>query len=362
MNGSPALEARLRDGSTLTIEIAEPPFDRSCDWSRLCWWPLIREDMMEGRLKRWMHAPHFIGRIDGEIAGTMCYYAPEDTRDVGALQFVSTEERFRRRGVGSALVGALVHHFTAQGGRALYLCTSNPVAGHLYESHGLRYHVGDGMRYLAPGADDFVRDWFAGGATTIREAHWGDLARLCVLYNHPDPAWLLKDPLSESFRDTRYESHFIRVMRAIEDDNGAFLVLEASGSRVVGAVAFQRIDTFCEQHVAELSFRIGRAHFDRAADLLDAAAERAVALGIGQLALTVAAEDDEQRVLAESAGFAEGARWPRRLRSRGGFTDLLIMLREVTPAPTPSKPRESYYGERKPWQAERSASLRAGPD
>ena len=167
MSGSPALEAQLRDGSTLAIEIAEPPIDRSRDWNRLCWWPLIREEMMEGKLSRWLHAPHFIGHIGGEIAGTMCYYAPEDTRDVGALQFVSTEERFRRRGVGSALVGALIRHFTAQGGRALYLCTSNPVAGHLYESHGFRYHVGDGMRFLAPGAADFDRRWFAAGATTI---------------------------------------------------------------------------------------------------------------------------------------------------------------------------------------------------
>ena len=155
-------------------------------------------------------------------------------------------------------------------------------------------------------------------------------------------------------------------MRAIEDDtgvwgNGALLVLEASGSRVVGAVAFRRFDTFCEQHVAELSFRLGPAHFDRAADLLDAAAERAAAFGIAQLALSVAAEDDEHRQLAESAGFAEGARWPRRLRSAGGFADLLIMLREVAPAASPSKPRESYYGERRPWQAERVASLRSGP-
>ena len=361
MSGSLALEAQLRDGSTLAIEIAEPPFDRSCDWNRLCWWPLIREEMMEGKLNRWMHAPHFIGRIDGEIAGTMCYYAPEDTRDVGALQFVSTEERFRRRGVGSALVGALIDHFTAQGGRALYLCTTNPVAGHLYESHGFRYHVGDGMRFLAPGAADFDRRWFAAGATAIRDAHWGDLARLCVLYNHPDPAWLIKDSLSASFRDTRYESHFMRVLRATEDGNGAFLVLEAAGSRVVGAVAFRRFDTFCEQHVAELSFRIARSHFDQAGRLLDAAAERAAALGVGQLALMVAAEDDEQRRLAESSGFVEGGRWPGRLRSHGRFIDLRIMLRELTPAAAP-KPRESFYGERQPWQAERVASREAGPD
>ncbi len=359
MSRSPRHQVPLRDGSTLAIEIAEPPFDRSRDWARLCSWPLIREDMMEGRLNGWIHAPHFIGRVGGEVAGTMCYYAPADTRDVGALEFVSTEERFRRRGVGSALVGALVDHFTAHGGQALYLCTANPVAGHLYESHGFRYHVGDGMRFLAPGAADFDRHWFAAGAATIRDAHWGDLARLCVLYNHPDPAWLLKDPLSESFRDTRYESHFIRVMRAIEGGNGAFLVLEASDSRVVGAVAFRRTDTFCEQHVAELSFRIGRAHFDRAADLLDTAAERAATLGIRQLALRVAADDDEQRTLAESAGFTEGARWPRRLRSDEGFSDMLFMLRDVATPAAPSKPRESFYGERKPWQAARVASMRS---
>ena len=202
-SGFPVREAPLRDGSTLAIEVAEPPFSRSCDWERLCWWPLIREEVMRGNLNRWMLAPHFVGRIDGEVAGTMCYYAPRDTRDVGTLQFVSAEERFRRRGVASALVGALIRHFTAQGGRALYLCTTNPVAGHLYESHGFRYHVGDGMRYLAPDADDFDRRWFAAGRAAIRDAHWGDLARLCVLYNHPDPPWLIKDSLSASLRDTR---------------------------------------------------------------------------------------------------------------------------------------------------------------
>lgn len=351
-----AQEAPLRDGSTLEIEIIEPPVSRACDWNRLCWWPLIREEMMAGALNRWMYAPHFIGRIGDRIAGTMCYYAARDGRDVGTVQFVATEERFRRRGVASALIGALVRHFTAQGGQALYLCTTNPIAGRLYESHGFRCHVGDGMRYLAPGAGDFDDRWFAYGAAAIREAHFGDLARLCVLFNHPDPPWLLKDPLSGSFRDTRYESHFVRVLRATEDGNGAFLVLEAPGARVVGAAAFRRFDTFCEQHVAEVSFRVGRPHFDRSADLLNAAAGRASALGIAQLALSVAAEDGEQRRLAESAGFVEGARWPRRLRSGDGFTDLVIMLRDLMPPAAPTKPRQSFYGERQPWQAARAAS------
>ena len=253
------ITARLRDGARLEIEIAEPPFDSSYDSLRLCWWPMIRDDLLRGRMNRWLYAPHFIGRIDGNPAGSMCCYAPRDSGAVGAVEFVGTEQRFRRRGVASALLGTLVEHFTARGGKALYLCTDNPVAGHLYERHGFRYHVGDGMRYLAPGAADFDRRWFApGGATTTRDAHWGDLARMCVLYNHPDPAWLVKDPLSAAFRDTRYERHFVSVLRQIEDGGGAFLVLEADASRVVGAAAFRRRDTFYEQHVATLSLRVAR--------------------------------------------------------------------------------------------------------
>ena len=288
----------------------------------------------------------------------MCYYAPRDSGEVGAVEFVSTQENFRRRGVASALLGTLVEHFTARGGQALYLCTDNPVAGHLYERHGFRYHVGDGMRYLAPDAVDFDRRWFAaGGAATIRDAHWGDLARLCVLYNHAEPAWLVKDPLTAAFRDTRYERHFVSVLRQIEDGMGAFLLLEADGSRVVGAASFRREDTFCEQHVAILSLRVARGYFGLAPDLLETAAVRAAALGIRQLALPLAAADDEPRRLAEAAGFAAGTRWPRRLHDEEGrFVDLIYLLRELTPSASRGRPRESFYGERHPWQAARAAA------
>ena len=356
------ITARLRDGSSLEIEIAEPPFDSSYDSFRLCWWPMIVDDLLQGRMNRWLYAPHFIGRIDGDPAGSMCYYAPRDSGAVGAVEFVGTSERFRRRGVASALLGTLVDHFTARGGQALYLCTDNPVAGHLYERHGFRYHVGDGMRYLAPDAANFDRRWFApGGAATIRDAHWGDLARLCVLYNHPDPPWLVKDPLSAAFRDTRYERHFVSVLRQIEDARGAFLVLEAAGARVVGAAAFRRLDTFHEQHVATLSLRVARGYFGLAADLLETAAVRAATLGIRQLALPLATEDDEPRRLAEAAGFAAGPRWPRRLRDgEGRFVDLTYMLRELPPSASHDRPRESFYGERHPWQAARAASAEDG--
>ena len=353
-----ASAVRLRDGSSLEIEIAEPPFDSSYDDFRLCWWPMIRDDLLQGRMNRWLCAPHFIGRIAGAAAGSMCYYAPREGGAVGAVEFVGTQENFRRRGVASALLGTLVDHFTARGGQALYLCTDNPVAGHLYERHGFRYHVGDGMRYLAPDAADFDRRWFApGGAAAIRDAHWGDLARLCVLYNHSEPAWLVKDPLTAAFRDTRYERHFVSVLRQIEHGMGAFLLLEADGSRVVGAAAFRREDTFYEQHVATVGLRVARGYLGLAADLLETAAVRAAALGIRQLTLPLAAGDAEPRRLAQAAGFAAGPRWPRRLRDEEGrFVDLTYMLRELAPSASRDRPRESFYGERHPWQAARAAA------
>ena len=65
--------------------------------------------------------------------------------------------------------------------------------------------------------------------------------------------------------------------------------------------------------------------------------------------------------MAESAGFVEGARWPRRLRSGGGFTDVVIMLRDLTPPAAPTKPRQSFYGERQPWQAALAARTAPTP-
>ena len=350
-------ESQLSDGSTLSIEISEPPFDPSWDWERLCWWSPIREEMMKGELNRWLYAPHFIGRINGQFAGSMSYYTPRDTRDVGIVGFVSTEEQFRRRGIASTLMSKLIRKFTSQGGQALYLCTTNSIAGDLYESHGFRYHLGDGMRYLSPDASDFDDRWFAPcSPVTIREANWADIARVAVLYNHRDPAWLIKDSLSASFRDTRYESHFMHLMRQIENTKGSFFVVEASGSRIVGSVVFKRLDSFYEQHVAELSLRLSQQYFSHARSLLDQAAQRAENMGIQQFALMVAATDYDQLKLAARAGFVAGPCWPRRLYDNGRFTDMRIMLRDLKPSEVVVRTRDSFYGERQPWQQDRIAS------
>ena len=140
-------------------------------------------------------------------------------------------------------------------------------------------------------------------------------------------------------------------------------MLEASGSRVVGAAAFRRQDTFYEQHVATLSLRVARGYFGLAAELLETAAARAAALGIRQLALPLAAEDHEPRRLAAAAGFEEGPRWPRRLRDEDGrFADLTLMLRELTPSASRDRARESFYGERHPGRPPATRRLPGGPD
>ena len=210
---------QLRSGEKLMIEVCEPPFPGG--EHSLCWWGDIAADLMAGNLRPWLYTPYYLGKIDGELVGYMGCQTPADTREVGLVEFVWTAEAHRRKGIASLLLGRLVEEFTQAGGLALYLCTANPHAGSLYERHGFRYFVGDGMRYLAPGAGDFDRDYLEGGSPAeVRDATWADLPGASVLYNHPEPRWIVKDYLSQSFRDTRYESHFVKTLRRLEGQRG----------------------------------------------------------------------------------------------------------------------------------------------
>ena len=220
----------LRNGEAMRLRVCEPPFDDG--HAGLCWWRDVADDLMAGQLRPWLHTPYFLGYLGQELAGYLSLWTPTDRRDVGLVEFVWTAEPDRRKGIASALLGRLVADFSEAGGQALYLCTTNPHAGHLYESHGFRYLVGDGMRRLAPEAADFDRKYLGHtGAATTRATTWADLPRAAVLYNHAEPRWFLKDPLSDSYRDTRYESHFVKVFRRLEGGRGGSWVLESPEGR-----------------------------------------------------------------------------------------------------------------------------------
>ena len=239
----------------MAVSIVEPPLteyaQRSPDGRLVNWlWGEIKDELISGELKPWLYTPYAVGEIGPELVGSLAYYTSTYNREVGLIQFVETAEEHRSKGIMSALMSALIEKFNAEGGLALMLCTGNPIAGSLYEKHGFWYTIGDGLRYLAPGAEDFEESFFAhNGAAQIREATWADLPYASALYNHPEPGWLVKDHLTKTFRDTRYESHFVKLLRRIEDERGGCLVLENPNKRVVGLAAFERMDTYQEQHV-----------------------------------------------------------------------------------------------------------------
>ncbi len=342
----------LPGGEELVVRIMLPPLLEYAD--RVDCWADVREEVLTGQLSSWLFTPYFVGEIEGEVAGSMSYFTSADASDVGVVEFVTTGDKYRRKGVASVLLDRLVTHFRARGGQALYLCTTNPVAGTLYEKLGFRYYVGDGMRYVAGNPAEFDATYLGHcGRAHVSDATWADLARASVLFNHPAPGWLIKDHLTRCFRHTRFESHFVYWMKQTADRKGVTMTLVNPVGRLVGAAAVVRENTYFEQHVAALSFRVCPAYMNQGPELIDAAAAKAEELGIGILQVRVADCDEDQKELVRTAGFREEARLRRQLRDGDQWLDLLVYSRQVASDPAPCSSEEEYYGSRKAWQSER---------
>jgi RimJ/RimL family protein N-acetyltransferase len=349
---------RLRTGEQLVTRLLMPPLGEYAD--KVGVWASVRDELLGGQWSEWLSTPFYVAEIDGEVVGSMSCFTPADTQDVGIVEWVQTAEEHRQKGIASALLGQLVERFRARAGLALYLCTSNPFAGVLYEKHGFWYRDGQGMQYLAPDAQDFDETYlaFCGKART-RDATWGDMPRAAVLYNHPEPRWFSKDSLSKSFADSVFETHFLWLMKRTENRKGAFVVLVNPRKRVVGGAVLERVDTYYEQHVATLSFRVCPAYVEQTSELLKAAADRAKDLSINVLQLYIADRDNEHKELAKAAGFSEEARLRGRLRDGAEWMDLLVYSKSLSGAAPPQRGIGDYYGGRMAWQAERIASGRS---
>ncbi len=121
----------------------------------------------------------------------------------------------------------------------------------------------------------------------------------------------------------------------------------------MGAAAFERLDTFFEQHVANLGFRVVPEYQRQTAELLDAAVESAREISIRTLQMQIAACDTDQIEGVNEAGFVEEARLRDRLRTDNGWTDILIYTRTAPGTVSPVRKLDDYYGARKSWQKER---------
>ena len=346
----------LKSGEMLRVRLIEPPLGGYEDKVG-CWWTDVREELLRGDFAQWLFTPYFVGELDGRVVASMTYYTAVEARDVGVVEFVSTDVDHRGKGVASAVMQVLLERFREDEGLALYLCTTNPIAGRLYEKHGFRYCVGDGMRYLSPDEVDFDQTYLSFcGPAQVRPSTWGDLARFAVLYNSSEPRWLVKDYPRRVFRDTRFESHFIRMMRGAEDAKGTVLALENPRKRVVGAVALTEVDSFYEQHIKTLSFRICPAYLHQTEELLLAAIQKARDLSTEILQVHIAACDEEQQRLVKTVGFEPEARLRGYLRDGDEREDLLIYTLRLPEVKQLVRERGDYYGGRQEWQAVRLSS------
>lgn len=347
-----AKRVTLRNGESVTVRVISPPMGPYAD--KVGCWAHVRDELLGGAMSDTLSTRYFIAEMDGEVVGSMGCYTPVDTRDVGLVEYVETDERHRRKGVASLLLASLIADFRSNGGNALLLCTTNPVAGSLYEKHGFWYTVGDGMMYLAPNAQDFADSYFShAGTAQIREAVWGDLPRASLLYNHPEPDWLIKDYLTSSFRDTRFERHFTQLMNDSRGLRGSVLVLENPAKRVVGLAALQRTETYYEQHVATLSFRVCPAYFSQSRHLLRRMLEVAGQLSLGIIQVHVADVDERQKELLHDTGFSETARLPGWIRDQDRSIDMLLYMARTGASMETVYERGDYYAGRQSWQDDR---------
>jgi ribosomal protein S18 acetylase RimI-like enzyme len=351
-SGSERVETthRLRSGETLTVRIVEPPLGDYAGRIEY-WWRDVRAQLVSGELAATSLDRFVIGEIDGAYVGSMTYAASRAVPDIAALEMVWTHPDHRRKGIAELLLAATLADFRALGGQAMYLCTTNPHAFALYQAHGFRPLIGDGMRYLAPGHEGFDRTYFANAGTArARPGAWGDLARISALYNRPEPGWLIKDYPRRVFREMRYESHYIRVWKPSSEGRGQVLVLENPLGRLVGIASLVEVDSYYEQHVRVLECWACPAYLPQLPLLIERLIAEAPHEQVEIVQAYVAETDAEKREILADAGLREEARLPSRLRVGDDRIDLLVYSKALGSDGRAAHPLAGYYGARPAWR------------
>ncbi len=347
---------RLANGEVLTIRVLEPPLGDYAERIQYSWRD-IREPLMAGELVDTSLDRFFIGELDGEYVGSMTYATPRRCSEVAVLGMVQTRPDQRRKGIATQLLRQTIADFRVLGGMAMYLCTTNPNAYALYYKQGFRPLIGDGMRYLAPGCEDFDRTYFVhDGPAAIRPGTWGDLAPVSSLYNQRQPDWFIKDYPRRVFRDIRYEGHYRRVWLPTQERQGTVLVLENRRQRVVGIASTAAVDSYVEQHAHIVDCWACPAYLGQLPELLSAVVERARDTGAEALQAYLADSDRAKQQIFQAAGFREEARLRDRLRvdaAPAGRQDLLVYSQTLDRHTSPAHSESAFYGARPAFQSRR---------
>lgn len=297
---------------------------------------------------------HVEGALSGEFGSVACdrfwvawagaepvanvyFGAAAGAPEIGLLGFVITAPAYRGRGIGRVLLRDALADFVAAGGVCMHLATGNVTAHRLYERSGFRDYNGHVMRYLAAGDwEGFDRAYFAScGPGQVRRGHWGDAARITMLYVAPTP-WFVRDYVERLYNhpaisQTRCASILPALMintteRPARADlaTGGFWVLENPARRLVAATTVTPPDLAVEAHAPVLDFLVAPAYMGQAPELLTAALSASRSGGAECVRCCVAACDREKIAILQQVGFRREAALTGQFKAGFDRFDLYI--------------------------------------
>lgn len=294
------------------------------------------ENALEGHFEEVSRDCFFIGWIGDEPAGQVYYSTAAGAPEIGLLAYVITAPSQRGKGICSILVEQAIEHFLAAGGVCMHLSTSNPGAHHIYERFGFQIYTGQVMRYLRSNQtwEDFDATYFSDvGTAAIRPGHWGDLARIGMLYVAPHP-WFIKD-----YPERRFDHPAIAQMRCgstlpsmmvnVTERNGGLWVLENPARRVVGAVTLTRLDERVQGHAPILDFLAAPAYLNQASDLLATAISALEDTDAEIARVCLSSCDVEKAEIVQSVGFKHEARLAGQFLAGNDRYDMDVYFRPL---------------------------------
>ncbi len=342
----------LKNGEKMKIKVLTPPieFEQSMA-EKTFWWNDIRDRALKGELERGnLCVKLFLGDSGGEYLGSVVLLTPKPESDIGLVEFVGTSPEHRNKGVAGAILDALIKCFEENGGLALYLCTTNPIAYELYKKKGFASCIGDGMRRITSLNHEFDEGYLSyTGPPQIRVAEWGDMPRFAPLFNNPHNVFFIKDFILPVFHDGRYESHFKKMLLPQEKGEGGLLVLESPDRCIVGSCFLKVGPSFYEQHIGLIDYMIAPDYSGYVGDLLAAACEKAKELGLEMLLNRGAGCDTPKLAAFKDAGFNCDICVKNYFKTENERYDLMISVRELQQGGARRKTRGEYYGLKPDW-------------
>jgi len=291
-------------------------------------------EALAGRLGEVAGDHFFVAWSGDEPVGNVYYGTAAAAPQIGLLAYVITQPAHRDQGIGTLLARKAVEHFVAGGGVCLHLGTANPVARRTYERCGFRAYNGHVMRYLAPGWEwqGFDDAYFADeGPAQVRPGHWGDLARVGMLYTAPS-RWFVKDYPERLYShpallQTRCGSIPASMLLNATQQDGGLWVLENPRQRIVGAATATRLDGTAQAHVPLLDFLVVPAYCSQAPALLAMVIESLGDKGAERLRVYLASQDMEKAGIVRQVGFRCEATLVEQFRVGDDHYDLQIYTR-----------------------------------